>query len=105
MTIKVDEETGIPTNWSVTYDKTKRIAYFLVDPNEDIDAVAQPCYTDYLPKENSDKNGPIIFMVIFIWKQDSIVSLWVISRSKQMMMSKKNLLKLQQNCICKEMVA
>ena len=55
VTIKVDEETGIPTNWSVTYDKTKRMAYFLVDPNEDIDAVAQPCYTDYLPKENPDK--------------------------------------------------
>lgn len=55
VTIKVDEETGIPTNWSVTYDKTKRMAYFLVDPNEDIDAVAQPCYTDYLPMENPDK--------------------------------------------------
>ena len=55
VTIKVDEETGIPTNWSVTYDKTKRMAYFLVDPNEDIDAVAQPCYTDYLPNENPDK--------------------------------------------------
>ena len=55
VTIKVDEETGIPTNWSVTYDKTKRMAYFLVDPNEDIDAVAQPCYTDYQPNENPDK--------------------------------------------------
>lgn len=55
VTIKVDEETGIPTNWSVTYDKTKRMAYFLVDPDEDIDAVAQPCYTDYLPNENPDK--------------------------------------------------
>ena len=55
VTIKVDEETGIPTNWSVTYDKTKRMAYFLVDPNEDFDAVAQPCYTDYLPNENPDK--------------------------------------------------
>lgn len=55
VTIKVDEETGIPTNWSVTYDKTKRMAYFLVDPDEDIDAVAQPCYTDYLPMENPDK--------------------------------------------------
>lgn len=53
VTIKVDEETGIPTNWSVTYDKTKRMAYFLVDPNEDIDAVAQPCYTDYLPQNES----------------------------------------------------
>lgn len=105
VTIKVDEETGVPSTWNITYDKTKRMAYFLVDPNEDIDAVAQPCYTDYLPKENPDKNGPIIFMVIFIWKQDSIVSLWVISRSRQMMMSKKNLLILQQNCIGKEMVA
>lgn len=55
VTIKVDEETGIPTNWSVTYDKTKRMAYFLVDPDEDIDAVAQPCYTDYLSNENPDK--------------------------------------------------
>lgn len=53
VTIKVDEETGIPTNWSVTYDKTKRMAYFLVDPDEDIDAVAQPCYTDYLPKNET----------------------------------------------------
>lgn len=55
VTIKVDEETGIPTNWSVTYDKTKRMAYFLVNPDEDIDAVAQPCYTDYLPNVDSDK--------------------------------------------------
>ena len=53
VTIKVDEETGIPTNWNITYDKTKRMAYFLVDPDEDIDAVAQPCYTDYLPKKES----------------------------------------------------
>lgn len=51
VTIKVDKETGIPTNWSVTYDKTKRMAYFLVNPDEDIDAVAQPCYTDYLPNQ------------------------------------------------------
>lgn len=55
VTIKVDEETGIPSTWNITYDKTKRMAYFLVDPDEDIDAVAQPCYTDYLPKENPDK--------------------------------------------------
>ena len=54
VTIKVDEKTGVPTNWSVTYDKTKRMAYFLVDPDEDIDAVAQPCYTDYLPKNQRD---------------------------------------------------
>ena len=55
VTIKVDEETGVPSTWNITYDKTKRMAYFLVDPDEDIDAVAQPCYTDYLPKEDSDK--------------------------------------------------
>lgn len=50
VTIKVDEETGVPSTWNITYDKTKRMAYFLVNPDEDIDAVAQPCYTDYLPK-------------------------------------------------------
>ena len=55
VTIKVDEETGVPSTWNITYDKTKRMAYFLVDPDEDIDAVAQPCYTDYLPNENPDK--------------------------------------------------
>lgn len=53
VTIKVDEETGVPSTWNITYDKTKRMAYFLVNPDEDIDAVAQPCYTDYLPKENN----------------------------------------------------
>ena len=51
VTIKVDEETGVPSTWKITYDNTKRMAYFLVDPDEDIDAVAQPCYTDYLPKK------------------------------------------------------
>lgn len=56
VTIKVDEETGVPSTWNITYGKTKRMAYFLVDPDEDIDAVAQPCYTDYLPnEENPDK--------------------------------------------------
>ena len=55
VTIKVDEETGVPSTWNITYDQTKRMAYFLVDPDEDIDAVAQPCYTDYLPNENPDK--------------------------------------------------
>lgn len=54
VTIKVDEETGVPSTWNITYDKTKRMAYFLVDPDEDIDAVAQPCYTDYLPKNQPD---------------------------------------------------
>ena len=51
VTIKVDEVTGVPSTWNITYDNTKRMAYFLVDPDEDIDAVAQPCYTDYLPKQ------------------------------------------------------
>lgn len=55
VTIKVDEETGVPSTWNITYDKTKRMAYFLVDPDEDIDAVAQPCYTDYLPNVDPDK--------------------------------------------------
>ena len=55
VTIKVDEETGIPTNWSVTYDNTKRMAYFLVDPKKYNDAVAQPCYTDFQPMQNPDR--------------------------------------------------
>ena len=54
VTIKVDEKTGVPSTWNITYDKTKRMAYFLVDPDEDIDAVAQPCYTDYLPNNQLD---------------------------------------------------
>lgn len=54
VTIKVDEETGVPSTWNITYDNTKRMAYFLVDPDEDIDAVAQPCYTDYLSKKDAD---------------------------------------------------
>ena len=44
VTIVVDE-TGIPTKWTVDFDKTQRMAYFMVDPTEDPDAVAHPCYT------------------------------------------------------------
>lgn len=44
VTIAVDE-TGIPTKWTVDFDKTQRMAYFMVDPKEDPDAVAHPCYT------------------------------------------------------------
>lgn len=44
VTIAVDE-TGIPTKWMVDFDKTQRMAYFMVDPTEDADAVAHPCYT------------------------------------------------------------
>ena len=55
VTIKVDKETGIPSNWSVTYDNTKRMAYFLVDPKKYNDAVAQPCYTDFQPMQDPDR--------------------------------------------------
>lgn len=44
VTIAVDE-TGIPTKWTVDFDKTQRMAYFMVDPKEDAGAVAHPCYT------------------------------------------------------------
>lgn len=43
ITITVDA-AGTPTKWNVTYDKSKRMAYFLVDPKEDPDAVAHPTY-------------------------------------------------------------
>lgn len=43
ITITVDA-AGTPTEWNVTYDKSKRMAYFLVDPNEDHDAVVHPTY-------------------------------------------------------------
>ena len=44
VTIAVDE-TGIPTKWTVDFDKTQRMAYFMVDPTGNPDAVAHPCYT------------------------------------------------------------
>ena len=43
ITITVDA-AGTPTKWDVTYDKSKRMAYFLVDPNDDPDAVVHPAY-------------------------------------------------------------
>lgn len=43
ITISVDA-AGVPTAWNVTYDKSKRMAYFLVDPKEDPDAVVHPTY-------------------------------------------------------------
>lgn len=43
ITITVDA-AGTPTGWKVTYDKSKRMAYFLVDPKEDPDAVVHPTY-------------------------------------------------------------
>lgn len=43
ITITVDP-AGTPTKWEVKYDNSKRMAYFLVDPTEDYDAVAHPSY-------------------------------------------------------------
>ena len=43
ITITVDA-AGTPTKWDVTYDKSKRMAYFLVDPTKDPDAVVHPAY-------------------------------------------------------------
>lgn len=43
ITITVDA-AGTPTNWDVTYDNSKRMAYFLVDPTKDPDAVVHPTY-------------------------------------------------------------
>lgn len=43
ITITVDA-AGTPTGWKVTYDKSKRMAYFLIDPTEDPDAVVHPTY-------------------------------------------------------------
>ena len=43
ITITVDA-TGTPTNWEVKYDNSKRMAYFLVDPTKDPDAVVHPTY-------------------------------------------------------------
>ena len=43
ITITVDA-AGTPTKWDVTYDNSKRMAYFLVDPTKDHDAVVHPTY-------------------------------------------------------------
>lgn len=43
ITISVDA-AGVPTAWNVTYDKSKRMAYFLVDPKDDRTAVVHPTY-------------------------------------------------------------
>lgn len=43
ITITVDA-AGTPTKWNVTYDNSKRMAYFLVDPNDDPNAVVHPTY-------------------------------------------------------------
>ena len=43
ITITVDP-AGTPTKWEVKYDNSKRMAYFLVDPTKDPDAVVHPTY-------------------------------------------------------------
>lgn len=43
ITINVDA-AGTPTKWEVKYDNSKRMAYFLVDPKKDPDAVVHPTY-------------------------------------------------------------
>ena len=43
ITINVDA-AGTPTKWEVKYDNSKRMAYFLVDPTENYDAVVHPSY-------------------------------------------------------------
>lgn len=43
ITINVDA-AGTPTKWEVKYDNSKRMAYFLVNPTEDYDAVVHPAY-------------------------------------------------------------
>lgn len=43
ITINVDA-AGTPTKWEVKYDNSKRMAYFLIDPTEDYDAVVHPAY-------------------------------------------------------------
>lgn len=51
ITITVDA-AGTPTKWDVTYDNSKRMAYFLVDPTKDPDAVVHPTYAVV----NADRN-------------------------------------------------
>lgn len=43
ITITVDP-AGTPTKWEVKYDNSKRMAYILVDPTKDPDAVVHPNY-------------------------------------------------------------
>lgn len=43
ITINVNA-AGTPTKWEVKYDNSKRMAYFLIDPTEDTDAVVHPAY-------------------------------------------------------------
>lgn len=55
ITINVDA-AGTPTEWKVTYDNSKRMAYFLVDPAEDHDAVVHPAYAVVKPDRSCNYN-------------------------------------------------
>lgn len=55
ITITVDA-AGTPTKWNVTYDKSKRMAYFLVDPNDDSNAVVHPTYAVVKADRSSNNN-------------------------------------------------
>ena len=70
VTITVDE-TGIPTAWKVDFDKTQRMAYFMVDPIENRDAVAHPCYT--IKKDNGTTDNKFFGNVYLEAKQHCFV--------------------------------
>lgn len=54
ITITVDA-AGTPKDWTITYDNSKCMAYYLVDPKEDPDAVVHPTYS--VVKENHCDNN------------------------------------------------
>ena len=55
ITINVDA-AGTPTKWEVKYDNSKRMAYFLVNPTEDYDAVVHPAYAVVNADRNCNNN-------------------------------------------------
>lgn len=55
ITITVDA-AGTPIKWDVTYDKSKRMAYFLIDPTEEYDAVVHPAYAVVNEDRNCNNN-------------------------------------------------
>lgn len=55
ITINVNA-AGTPTKWEVKYDNSKRMAYFLVNPTEDYDAVVHPAYAVVNADRNCNNN-------------------------------------------------
>lgn len=55
ITINVDA-AGTPTKWEVKYDNSKRMAYFLIDPTENYDAVVHPAYAVVKEDRNCNNN-------------------------------------------------